>query len=524
MRRYNKNDKMDPRTALRGADTVIYIVLFAVAIIGLILYMLSEYKNRMTGAIAVMLIALSCAYFLFMLYVCKVSFHLSLFQRYFPISRDVVMFLYAFPLQRQTVLSLLNFFCIVFLFSNLWLSQVYWPKRLAAHSKAIIVSAGVFYCIQGILYDPYLYPRLYSALYPQIMNSETLKTTYSVLQTVTQSVNITLLTACISSVIYGYIKAPSLKIVRNAVGVFLFAYATLIITYMTFFLNLPKLLVDYSKAADIITYQLIFLTNNLPFYGLYPYILTFLVALLIFSGYRLTHLMRRLDTQSLSIAKNIEAVNMPTRIFCHFMKNEILSLAVELEEIVAETKDSEAAHSMESHLNWLRSRLDDIYNNTREDVMQIQQIPLDQVIRGAIDAVSASLKQAGIKLSLHFPEEIPNGFVDPQYLQQALLNLLQNAHEALTNVKDDRKKEISISLYPKLKWTIIEINDNAYGIPQEDLTSIFSPLFSTKPITQSWGIGLSLTHRIVTSMGGRIEVDSRMGKGTTFHILLPSIK
>ena len=503
---------------------MIYIVLLAVAIIGLFYYMLSEYKSRITGSVAVMLIALSLAYFMFMLYVCKVSFHLSLFQQYFPISRSIVMFLYAFPLKRQTVLSLLNIACTLFLFSNLWLSQIYWPKRLVAHTKAIFLSSGLYYAIQLILYDPYLYTMLYSALYPQYISSAAIKTLYSILQVFTQCVNIALLFGCVASVIYGYVKAPTLKVVRSAMGVFLFAYSTLIITYLTFFLSFPKLLIDYAKAADIVTYKLLFFGNSLPFYGMFPYLLTFLVLLLIYSAYRLTRLMRKLDTQSLSITKNIEAVNMPTRVFCHFMKNEVLSLSVELEEIIAETKASEASNNMEMHLNWLRSRLDDIYQNIREDSMQIQQVPLDRVIVRATEAVSASLKQDEIALHLDFPQEVPDGFVDPHYMQQALINLLQNAHEAMLGINDDRQKAISIALYPKLKWTIIEITDNACGIPQEDLTSIFSPFFSTKPIAKSWGVGLSLTHRIITSMGGRIEVESQIGKGTTFHILLPSVK
>ncbi|HPR79209.1 MAG TPA: ATP-binding protein, partial [Candidatus Limiplasma sp.] len=94
----------------------------------------------------------------------------------------------------------------------------------------------------------------------------------------------------------------------------------------------------------------------------------------------------------------------------------------------------------------------------------------------------------------------------------------------LISVSDGRKKVISVGLYPKMRWTLLDINDNGCGIPEANLTNIFSPLFSTKPMTKSWGIGLSLTHRIITSMGGRIEVESGVGKGTTFHILLPSVK
>jgi len=127
---------------------MIYLVLLAVAIVGLFYYIFSEYKSRMTASAVTLLVSLSFCYFTFMLYVCKVSFHLSLFQRYFPIPRDVVMFLYAFPITRQAVLSLLNFFCVLFLVSNVWMSQAFWPERLQKRSRAVYVAVGIVYALQ----------------------------------------------------------------------------------------------------------------------------------------------------------------------------------------------------------------------------------------------------------------------------------------------------------------------------------------------------------------------------------------
>jgi len=503
---------------------LIYLVLLAVAIVGLFYYIFSEYKSRMTASAVTLLVSLSFCYFTFMLYVCKVSFHLSLFQRYFPIPRDVVMFLYSFPITRQAVLSLLNFFCVLFLVSNVWMSQAFWPERLQKRSRAVYVAVVIVYALQLALYDPFLYPLLYRALYPAVLTRESIKLFYTAFHVVTQVVNGAVLLCCIASVVYSYFTAPPLKVMRAALGLFLLAYTTLVITYLTFFESLPSLLIDYSEKAGIVTYQLLFVGDYIPFYGLYPYILTALVTLVIYTVYKLAILRRKVDTQSLSIAKNIEAANMPARTFCHFMKNEVLSLSAELEEIIAETGEGQAAENMNQHLKWLFDRLDDMHRDTREDTLQMQQVPLDQVILRSAEAVQAVCTANGIELQTNFPSVIPVGFVDPQYMQQALINLLQNACEALISVSDGRKKVISVGLYPKMRWTLLDISDNGCGIPEANLTNIFSPLFSTKPMTKSWGIGLSLTHRIITSMGGRIEVESGVGKGTTFHILLPSVK
>ena len=222
---------------------MIYFVLLAVAVISLFHFIFSEYKSHMTAAVIAMLASLSLAYFFFILYVCKVSFHLSLFQRYFPIPRDLVMFLYAFPLSKQTVLSLLNLFCVLFLASNLWLSQMFWPPRLKGAQKAIFIAAGIFFAAQLALYDPYVHIRLYSMLYPDILQREAIKSLYNVLHIVTKTVNMALLGACVLSIFYGYYSAPPLKVMRASMGVFFTG------TYNAV-CHLPDLFHGPSKAVD----------------------------------------------------------------------------------------------------------------------------------------------------------------------------------------------------------------------------------------------------------------------------------
>jgi len=512
------------RNSKKGEGGMIYFVLLAVAVISLFHFVFSEYKSHMTAAAVSILASLSLAYVFFILYVCKVSFHLSLFQRYFPIPRNVVMYLYAFPMSKQTVLSLLNICCILFLLSNFWLSYMFWPGIFRSHKRTLIIGIAVVYTLQLVLYDPYLYIRLYSVLYPTLLSRQTIKAMYTVMHIITKVFNIAALAFCVGSVLYGYYNAPPLKVMRASHGTFLLAYATLLVTYLTFFVDLPRLLVDYSEKADIVTYQLLFFSDYIPFYGMFPYALTLLVAMLIITAYRLTILRGKLNTNSLNIKKTIEAANMPTRTFCHFMKNEVLSLTAELEEIMAETKGGQACDNMQNHLEWLYNRLDDIHRNIKEDVLQMKQVSLDEVIASAVEELKTSRNLEDIALNVSLPAEIPIGFVDPQYLEQALINLLQNACDALKAVDDGRGKEISIGLYPKMRWILLDVSDNGRGIAENDLTNIFAPFFSTKPMTQSWGIGLSLTHKIITSMGGRIEVDSKLGRGTTFHVLLPSVK
>ncbi len=105
-------------------------------------------------------------------------------------------------------------------------------------------------------------------------------------------------------------------------------------------------------------------------------------------------------------------------------------------------------------------------------------------------------------------------------LGQVFLALLLNAAEALGNqhVSDN---EIVISSYEENERIVIELSDNGPGMPEEVLAKIFDPFFSANSGGQGTGLGLSVAHSVISSMGGTIEVTSKLGHGTSGRILLP---
>jgi len=104
----------------------------------------------------------------------------------------------------------------------------------------------------------------------------------------------------------------------------------------------------------------------------------------------------------------------------------------------------------------------------------------------------------------------------PSQLNQVFLNLLVNAAHA---IKD--KGTVTLRTGLREDFACIEISDTGCGIAKENLKRIFDPFFTTKPIGKGTGLGLSLSYGIVQKHGGRIEVESEPGKGTTFRVLLP---
>jgi signal transduction histidine kinase len=104
----------------------------------------------------------------------------------------------------------------------------------------------------------------------------------------------------------------------------------------------------------------------------------------------------------------------------------------------------------------------------------------------------------------------------PSQLNQVFMNLLVNAAHAI-----EKHGRITLRTAHDEKHVWIEVEDTGTGIPEDRLGRIFEPFFTTKPVGKGTGLGLSLSYGIVQKHGGRFEVQSEVGKGTLFRVVLP---
>jgi two-component system NtrC family sensor kinase len=114
---------------------------------------------------------------------------------------------------------------------------------------------------------------------------------------------------------------------------------------------------------------------------------------------------------------------------------------------------------------------------------------------------------------------------DPNQLEQVFLNLISNARDAIDDAAG-RKKELTIrSAFSDdggSPCIVVSVKDTGIGIPLENLSKIFEPFFSTKPVGKGTGLGLSLCFGIVEAHGGRIDIKSQVGEGTEIRVILPA--
>jgi signal transduction histidine kinase len=109
-------------------------------------------------------------------------------------------------------------------------------------------------------------------------------------------------------------------------------------------------------------------------------------------------------------------------------------------------------------------------------------------------------------------------------LGQAFLNIVINAAQAITEGRAEHNQiSVTTRMHPS-GMVAVEIRDTGSGMTPEAQKRLFTPFFTTKRVGAGLGLGLSICHRIVDSLGGRIEVETEVGKGTTFRVLLPAVQ
>jgi two-component system NtrC family sensor kinase len=138
------------------------------------------------------------------------------------------------------------------------------------------------------------------------------------------------------------------------------------------------------------------------------------------------------------------------------------------------------------------------------------------VIAQVVELFAPTAQEKGIELDLQVETSIPDAPVGASEVEQLLVNLVQNSIDACKRGDTIR---IETSADVEALWLIV--SDTGCGIPGETLNRIFDPFFTTKPVGQGTGLGLSVCHGIVRSVGGAIEVESAVGRGTRVRVTLP---
>ncbi len=151
------------------------------------------------------------------------------------------------------------------------------------------------------------------------------------------------------------------------------------------------------------------------------------------------------------------------------------------------------------------------------------KVDLGSIVPEVVDMVVKKASVEGVDLNVDVPQHTPQVFCDPGQLHQVLLNLLNNALDAVVQrYQDESGGRIGLAVSSEDATVRIVIQDNGTGVSDEVKDKIFSPFFTTKPVGKGTGLGLSICFAIVESMGGSIDMESKVGRGTRFTVTLPA--
>ena len=173
---------------------------------------------------------------------------------------------------------------------------------------------------------------------------------------------------------------------------------------------------------------------------------------------------------------------------------------------------------MNEGLRRIQSVTDRLLDFTRETCLQKVPTDMNELIRDAVRFVEMEAREKTVPVKLA-PASLPQVPVDTTRFSEALLNVIHNALDACEN-----GAEIAVTTfetrepYPGVR---VEVADSGSGIPEQHLTQIFDPFFTSKPVGEGTGLGLAISRRIIEEHGGDIAIESEVGRGTKVSLLLP---
>jgi two-component system NtrC family sensor kinase len=194
------------------------------------------------------------------------------------------------------------------------------------------------------------------------------------------------------------------------------------------------------------------------------------------------------------------------------------------DEVLKETKNLVEFKRALKQINTQGKRCKEITHKllsfARKTDSTINDVEVNDAIREMVSLTAQMARYNNVIIEMNLEDNLPFVRISPSELQQVMLNLINNAIDAMektggTLTIETRKSRI------EQNHIAISIEDTGPGIPKENLDRIFNPFFTTKAVGKGTGLGLSICYGLIQKMGGKIEVSSQVDVGTQFRIFIP---
>jgi signal transduction histidine kinase len=162
--------------------------------------------------------------------------------------------------------------------------------------------------------------------------------------------------------------------------------------------------------------------------------------------------------------------------------------------------------------------IDCLLSFSRKSDGSVSNVNINDVLTEVLELVRYKSRYERIEIRTNLQSDLPDVIADPAGLRQVCMNLLINAHQAISG---SGLVEITTKVANQ-SMVMFQIRDTGCGIPKDAIDQIWDPFFTTKNVGQGLGLGLAITYNIIKRLGGDISVESRIDKGSKFTVRMPT--
>ncbi len=205
----------------------------------------------------------------------------------------------------------------------------------------------------------------------------------------------------------------------------------------------------------------------------------------------------------------------------HGLRNPLASLRAAAQLVRKHPSSPSAAEHLDAILgevDRLDRRISHLLSFSRPAPFNPMPESLPRLLDGVLPAMTQPLRAQGVELQVDIPPGLPSIRVDPTQVEQAVLEIVTNALDAMPKGGRLRIAASTANGAPP-REVVLEVSDTGAGIPEAALASVFEPFFTTRQ--EGTGLGLAIAKRYVEQNGGRLEIESGPGRGTTVRLRLP---
>lgn len=255
------------------------------------------------------------------------------------------------------------------------------------------------------------------------------------------------------------------------------------------------------------------------------------ILLLIFGAINLanTHINYDDKDEDKIMKRRVNTAGEVVSIFIHGIKNQLIALKLLSRNIkkLVEVDDAndidldklkDNARKLGTLTEQMTERMEELHKCFKSKTITLQPIEIEEVVKKAYSKFSQKYQVDDIEITYENNNTI---LADIDHLSEAVYNLMVNGYEALLRCSDDRNKKLNVYIQSERLYNVIVIKDNGIGMDSKKRRKIFEPFYTDKNTNQNWGMGLYYVRKIAKYHFGFTRVESKVGEGTTFYVMLP---